>query len=60
MEIEIVRTPLLAWCNPKKQTVLQTGVSIKGLGTCLLQDEQPVYFASKTPTDAQKDMLHLN
>ena len=27
---------------------------IKGLGSCLLQDEKPVYFASKALTDAQK------
>ena len=29
-------------------------VSIKGLGSCLLQDSKPVYFASKALTDAQK------
>ena len=34
-----------------KQTVLQTDASIKGLGTCLLQEEKPVYFASKALTD---------
>ena len=37
----------------KKQTVLQTDASIKGLGTCLLQEEKPVYFASKALTEAQ-------
>ena len=41
----------------KKQTVLQTNASIKGLGECLLQDEKPVYFASKALTDAQKDYV---
>ena len=45
---------MLAYYNPRKQTVLQTDASIKGLGACLLQDEKPVYFASKALTEAQK------
>ena len=45
---------MLAYCNPKKQTVLQTDASIKGLGPSLLQDENPVYFANKALTEAQK------
>ena len=40
---------MLACYNPKKQTMLQTDASIKGLDSCLLQEEKPVYFASKTP-----------
>ena len=54
MKKEIASAPILAYYNPMKQTVLQTYASIKGLGACLLQDERPVYFASKTLTDAQK------
>ena len=34
---EIVRAPILAYYNPKKETTLQTDASIKGLGACLLQ-----------------------
>ena len=34
----IVRAPILAYYNPKKETILQTDASIKGLGTCLLQE----------------------
>ena len=52
MKKEIVSAPVLAYYNPKKQTVLQTDANIKGLGACLLQDEKPVYFASKALTDA--------
>ena len=35
---EIVRAPMLAYYNPKRETTLQTDASIKGIGACLLQD----------------------
>ena len=54
MKKEIAKAPVLAYYNPKKQTVLQTDASIKGLGACLLQAEWPVYFVSKALTEAQK------
>ena len=44
---EIVRAHILAYYNPKKETTLQTDASVKGIGTCLLQDQKLVYFASK-------------
>ena len=53
MKQEIVSAIRLAYYNPKKQTVLQTDASIKGLGSCLLQEEKPVYFANKALTEAQ-------
>ena len=45
---EIVQAPILWYYNLKKETVLQTDASIKGLGACLLQDGHPIYFASKS------------
>ena len=51
---EIARAPMLAYYSPRKQTVLQTHASIKGLGACLLQDEKLVHLASKALTEAQK------
>ena len=54
MKKEIASTLVLAYYKPRKQTVLQTDASPKGLGACLLQDKKPVYFASKTLTDVQK------
>ena len=50
---EIAAVPILAYYDPKKTTVLQTDASINGLGTCLLQDDNPVYFASKALMEAQ-------
>ena len=51
--------PILAYYNPKKATVLQTDVSIKGLGACLLQEERPAYFASKALTEAQRGCMEI-
>ena len=50
---EIVQAPMLQYCKPKKETVLQTDASIKVLGACLLQDGHPIYFASKSLQDAE-------
>ena len=59
MKNEIVRAPILAYYNPKKETVLQTDASIKGLGACLLQDQKPVYFASKALTETQRGYVAI-
>ena len=56
---EISSAPVLAYYNPMKQTVLQTDTSIKGLGACLLQEDKPVYFASKALTDAQRGYVAI-
>ena len=54
MKREIVRAAILAYYNPRKERVLQTDASTKGLGTCLLQEQRPVYFTSKSLTEAQR------
>ena len=56
---EIAATPNLAYYNPKKPTVLQTNVSCKGLGACLLQNHKPVYFASRALSETQKGYVAI-
>ena len=56
---EIIRAPILAYYNPQKETVLQMDVSTKGLGACLLQDEKPIYFASKALTKTQRGYVAI-
>ena len=56
---EMAVAPILVYYDPKKTTVLQTDASINGLGTCLLQDEKPVYFASKALTEAQRGYIAI-
>ena len=59
MKREIVRAPILTYYNPKKETILQTDASIKGLGACLLQDQNPVYFVSKALTETQQGYVAI-
>ena len=56
---ELVRAPVLAYYNPRKETVLQTDASTKGLGACLLQDNKPIYFASKALTETQRGYVAI-
>ena len=56
---EIATAPTLAYYNPRKAAVLQTDASIKGLGACLLQEERPVYFASKALKETQRGYVAI-
>ena len=56
----MVRAPILAYYNLKKETVLQTDASVKGLGACLLQDQKPDYFASKALTETQHGYMAID
>ena len=56
---KIVRAPILAYYNPQKETILQTDASTKGLGACLLQNEKPIYFASKALTETQRGYVAI-
>ena len=59
MKKEIARTPILAYYNPRKETVLQTDASIKGLGAWLLLEGRPVYFTSKALTETQRGYVAI-
>ena len=50
---QVEKTPTLAYFNPNKPVVIQTDASSTGIGSCLLQDERPIAFASRSLTDAE-------
>ena len=56
---EIAAAPILTYYNPEKPMVLQTNASCKGLGACLLQNQRPVYFASRALTETQKGYVAI-
>ena len=59
MKQEISSAPVLAYYNPKKQTVLQKDASVNILGVCLLKEDKPVYFASKALTEVQRGYVAI-
>ena len=49
----ITETPVLRYFDPQKQLVLETDASKHGLGCCIMQDGQPIAFASKSLTKSE-------
>ncbi len=49
----------LKYYDPSKPTVVEVDASQKGLGACLLQDNEPVLFASKSLTESQKNYSNI-
>ena len=53
---ELTSAPVLAYYDPSKPVVLQTDASTWGLGAVLIQQNKPIYFASKAFQESQKKM----
>ena len=49
----VVATPVLKYYNPDEELTIQCDASDKGLGAALLQQGQPVAFASRALTDTE-------
>ena len=50
---------MLPYFCTQKHTTMQTDASIKGLGAVVIQNEVPVYFASRTHIAAKKNYQNL-
>ena len=56
---EFRKTIVLPYCDKYKDTILQTDTSKKGFHAVILQDNNPVYYASCTLTSAEKNYQNL-
>ena len=50
---------ILPYFDRHKETILQTDASKKGFGAVILQEEQPIYYASRAVTSAEKNYQNL-
>ena len=49
----ITRSPVLKYFNKEEDLVLQCDASERGLGACLMQNGQPIAYASRALTQAE-------
>ena len=56
---EISKNITLPYFNPKTSTILQTDASKRGLGAVLLQNSNPVMFASRALTESKRNYQNL-
>ena len=59
MKNEFRKTIVLPYFDKYKGTILQTDASKEGFGAVILQDNNPVYYASRTLTSAEKNYQNL-
>ena len=57
---EELTTTVLAYFNPKFEHVIQTDVSLKGLGAVLLQEGRPVIYVSRTLTPVEEHYSNID
>ena len=53
---EFKKKIILPYFDRNKETILQTDASKKGFGAVILQEEQPIYYASRALTSAGKEL----
>ena len=59
IKAEFKKKIILPYFDRNKNTVLQTDASKKGFGAVILQEEQPIYYASRALTSAEKNYQNL-
>lgn len=50
---------VLQYFDPKAETVIQTNASLKGLGAVVMQNRQPVCYASKALTETEQNYSNI-
>lgn len=55
----LTTAPIVKYFNPKEEVELQCDASEKGLGACLLQNGQPVAYASRSLTSMEQQYAQI-
>ena len=59
IKAEFKKKIILPFFDRDKETILETDASKKGFGAVILQEEQPIYYASRALTPAEKNYQNL-
>ena len=59
IKAEFQKKIILPYFDRNKETILQTDASKKGFGAVILQEEHPIYYASRAHTSAEKNYQNL-
>ena len=59
IKAEFKKKIILPYFDRNNETILQTDASKKGFGAVILQEEQPIYYASRALTSAEKNYQNL-
>ena len=59
IKAEFKQKIILPYFDRNKETILQTDASKKGFGAVILQEEQPIYYALRALTSAEKNYQNL-
>jgi transposase InsO family protein len=56
---KVTKAPVLAFFNPNKELVLQVDSSKSGIGAVIMQDGQPIEYASRALTPSEQNWAQL-
>ena len=59
IKAEFKKRIIIPYFNRNKESILQIDAHKKGFGTVILQEEQPIYYASRALTSAEKNYQNL-
>ena len=59
MLLKRATSKLLGYYDRKKEVIVQADASLRGLGACLIQDNRPIAFASKSLTGAESHYTNI-
>ncbi|KAI2646673.1 Retrovirus-related Pol polyprotein from transposon 17.6 [Labeo rohita] len=59
LKTALTNTPVLRYYEPNTALTIQTDASKDGLGSCLLQEGQPIAYASRALTDTEKNYAQI-